>query len=181
MSLRGELQLIFGPMFAGKTTELIRRLNRYKVAGRTCLVVNYTSDASRPIDKIMTHDNEYREAIQATRLDDLKSMTDFYNIIGIDDGHFFPDIVSFAEEMTRCGKTVIVAALDGTFQRKPFGHVLELVPLAESVIKLTAVCTVCYDKASFTKRSGTETKVECLGGIETYTPLCRKCYDNMIS
>ena len=71
----------------------------------------------------------------------------------------FPDIVEFCEKMANDGKTVIVAALDGTFQRQPFGSILNLVPMAESVIKLKAVCMICFNDAAFTKRLGTEQKV----------------------
>ncbi|PIO23751.1 hypothetical protein AB205_0191630 [Aquarana catesbeiana] len=71
----------------------------------------------------------------------------------------FPDVVEFCEEMANKGKTVIVAALDGTFQRKPFGDILNLVPLAESVVKLNAVCMECYREASYTKRLGAEKEV----------------------
>uniref|UniRef100_A0A2I2ZSB8 Thymidine kinase n=1 Tax=Gorilla gorilla gorilla TaxID=9595 RepID=A0A2I2ZSB8_GORGO len=71
----------------------------------------------------------------------------------------FPDIVEFCEAMANAGKTVIVAALDGTFQRKPFGAILNLVPLAESVVKLTAVCMECFREAAYTKRLGTEKEV----------------------
>lgn len=61
--------------------------------------------------------------------------------------------------MANCGKTVIVAALDGTFQRQPFGSILNLVPMAESVIKLKAVCMICFNDAAFTKRLGAEQEV----------------------
>lgn len=71
--------------------------------------------------------------------------------------------------MANSGKTVIVAALDGTFQRQPFGSILNLVPMAESVIKLNAVCMVCYNDASFTKRLGTETEVRMESGTHTHT------------
>lgn len=90
--------------------------------------------------------------------------------------NFFPDIVEFSEEMASLGKTVIVAALDGTFQRKAFGAVLQLVPLAESVVKLNAVCMHCFKDAAFTKRLGEETKVEVIGGAEKYMAVCRDCY-----
>lgn len=65
--------------------------------------------------------------------------------------------------MANSGKTVIVAALDGTFQRQPFGSILNLVPMAESVIKLKAVCMICFSDAAFTKRLGSEQEVCCLG------------------
>lgn len=67
--------------------------------------------------------------------------------------------MEFCEDMANDGKTVIVAALDGTFQRQPFGTILNLVPLAESVIKLKAVCMLCYNDAAFTKRLGGEKEV----------------------
>lgn len=79
--------------------------------------------------------------------------------------------------MANEGKTVIVAALDGTFQRKPFGEVLMLVPLAESVTKLNAVCMVCYKDAPFTRRLGNETKIELIGGSDMYISVCRTCFN----
>ena len=79
------------------------------------------------------------------------------DVIGIDEGSFFPDIVEFCEEQANSGKVVIVASLDGTFQRKEFGSILQLVPLAEEVSKLTAVCTLCAAPASFSRRIGSET------------------------
>jgi thymidine kinase len=66
------------------------------------------------------------------------------------------------------GKTVIIAALDGTFQRQPFGRTLELIPLAEKVSKLQAVCHVCKGDAAFTRRITEETEVEVIGGTDTY-------------
>ncbi|EPY86774.1 hypothetical protein CB1_000299011 [Camelus ferus] len=88
----------------------------------------------------------------------------------------FPDIVEFSEAMANAGKTVIVAALDGTFQRKAFGTILNLVPLAESVVKLTAVCMECFREAAYTKRLGVEKEVEVIGGADKYHSVCRLCY-----
>ncbi|OWK14316.1 TK1, partial [Cervus elaphus hippelaphus] len=88
----------------------------------------------------------------------------------------FPDIVEFCENMANSGKTVIVAALDGTFQRKAFGTILNLVPLAESVVKLTAVCMECFREAAYTKRLGVEKEVEVIGGADKYHSVCRLCY-----
>ncbi|CAL1278768.1 unnamed protein product [Larinioides sclopetarius] len=173
---KGQIQVIFGPMFSGKTTELIRRLRRYQIAKHKCLIVKYAKDVRYDADNIATHDRQCLSAVCATTLTDLKNTAANYSVIGIDEGQFFPDTVSFAEEMANNGKIVIVAALDGTFQRKAFGDILQLVPLAESVIKLTAVCMLCFDEASFTKRIGTETQVEIIGGTDKYMAVCRKCY-----
>lgn len=99
-----------------------------------------------------------------------------FSVIGIDEGQFFPDTVEFAESMASTGKTVIVAALDGSYRRVGFGDILNLIPLAESVIKLTAVCMICFNEASFTKRIGQEKELEVIGGAEKYMAVCRGCY-----
>jgi thymidine kinase len=78
--------------------------------------------------------------------------------------------------MANKGKIVIIACLDGTFQRKPFGDVLQLIPMAEKVTKLSAVCMVCKKKASFTRRLGSETQVELIGGSDMYISVCRQCF-----
>src|SRR5690349_15640390 len=91
-----------------------------------------------------------------------------YDVVGIDEGQFFPDTTQFCELLAQRGKIVIVAALDGTFERKPFGAVLELLPLAETVTKLSAVCMGCYRPAAFSKRLGAETEVKVIGGADKY-------------
>lgn len=79
------------------------------------------------------------------------------------------------------GKIVIVAALDGTFQRKPFGKVLNLIPLSETVTKLSAVCVLCQDDAAFSVRLSNETAVEVIGGADKYIAVCRTCYHETTS
>ncbi|KAH7948708.1 hypothetical protein HPB49_001172 [Dermacentor silvarum] len=88
----------------------------------------------------------------------------------------FPDIVEFAEDMADGGKVVVIAALDGTYQRQGFSSILTLVPLSESVIKLSAVCMLCYAEAAYTKRRGQEKEVEVIGGADKYMAVCRACY-----
>ena len=180
----GQIQVIFGPMFSGKSTELIRRLQRMKIAKYNCLIVKYANDKRYTDEELIaTHDKQMMEAVSATRLDNLKSkynIIDDYDVIGIDEGQFFPDIIEFAETMADAGKTVIVAALDGTYQRKGFGSILELVPLAEQVIKLTAVCMSCYGEGSYTKRITEDTEVEVIGGPEKYMATCRRCYRSSV-
>lgn len=100
-----------------------------------------------------------------------------YDVVGVDEGQFFPDVVEFCEKLANEGKIVVVSALDGTFQRKPFGSVLQLIPMAEEVHKLTAVCKGCFRDAAFTRRIGSETQVEVIGGAEMYVPVCRECFN----
>lgn len=167
-------------MFSGKTTELIRRLKRFQFAKHSCLIIKYHRDQRfTEKDEIITHDHQKMAAVACVKLYDLKknhNLLSEYSIIGIDEGQFFPDTVTFAEEMANLGKTVIVAALDGSYQRKPFGNILNLIPLAENVIKLTAVCMNCFQEASFTMRIGSEKELEVIGGADKYMAVCRPCY-----
>ncbi|XP_065549694.1 thymidine kinase, cytosolic [Lathamus discolor] len=173
---RGQIQVIFGPMFSGKSTELMRRVRRFQLAQYRCLLVKYAKDTRYGSSGVSTHDKSTMEAVPACLLKDVYQEALSSAVIGIDEGQFFPDIVEFCEMMANTGKTVIVAALDGTFQRKAFGGILNLVPLAESVVKLNAVCMECYREASYTKRLGAEREVEVIGGADKYHSVCRACY-----
>ncbi|KAM4691078.1 thymidine kinase, cytosolic [Rhinophrynus dorsalis] len=173
---RGQIQVIFGPMFSGKSTELMRRVRRFQIAQYKCMVVKYAKDTRYSKEHLATHDRNTMAAVTACQLRDVVSEALTCSVIGIDEGQFFPDTVEFCEEMANNGKTVIVAALDGTFQRKAFGDILNLVPLAESVVKLNAVCMECYREASYTKRLGAEKEVEVIGGAEKYHSVCRPCF-----
>lgn len=172
----GEIQVIFGPMFSGKTTELIRRLKRYQIAKYRCLIVRYAKDVRYSTTGLATHDKQELPAVAAERLSSLRGATADVNVIGIDEGQFFPDCVEFAEEMANDGRIVIVAALDGTFQRVGFGNILQLIPMAESVVKLKAVCMACFSDASFTKRTSKEKELEIIGGEDKYMAVCRRCH-----
>eukprot|EP00794_Sanderia_malayensis_P009277 gene9277-10255_t len=172
----GQIQVIFGPMFSGKTTELLRRMKRYRVAKYKCLLVKYAKDTRYDELGVATHDRQVAEAISCTSLDDVENKIYNYDVVGIDEGQFFGDVVKFSESLANRGKTVIVAALDGDFQRKGFGSILDLVPLAESVVKLSAVCMICFEEGSFTKRLGSEKAIEVIGGADKYMAACRSCH-----
>lgn len=93
------------------------------------------------------------KALKASKLTDILSEATKYDVVGIDEGQFFEDIVEVSEQLANSGVVVIIAALDSTFQRKPFGNIINLVPLAEKVYKLTAVCVYCTEPAAFTQRT----------------------------
>ncbi|NXY92320.1 KITH protein, partial [Alcedo cyanopectus] len=159
-----------------RSTELMRRVRRFQLAQYRCLLVKYDKDTRYGTAGVSTHDRSTMDALPAGLLKDVYQEALASAVIGIDEGQFFPDIVEFCEMMANAGKTVIVAALDGTFQRKAFGSILNLVPLAESVVKLNAVCMECYREASYTKRLGVEREVEVIGGADKYHSVCRACY-----
>ncbi|XP_056323732.1 thymidine kinase, cytosolic [Danio aesculapii] len=177
---RGQIQVIFGPMFSGKSTELMRRVRRFQVAQYSCLLIKYAKDTRYSCTGMATHDMNTMEAVPANCLRDVAPLALQACVIGIDEGQFFPDTVEFCEEMANMGKTIIVAALDGTFQRKAFGNILNLVPLAESVVKLNAVCMQCFKEAAYTKRLGAEKEVEVIGGADKYHAVCRCCYGGLM-
>lgn len=105
-----------------------------------------------------------RKAIKTSLLTPLLAQCTDYDVVAVDEGQFYPDIVEFCETLASQDKIVLVSALDGTFERKPFGRILKLVPLAEKVIKLRAICVNCGDDAPFTKRICENKEVELLGG-----------------
>ena len=175
--LEGHIQVIFGPMFSGKTTELMRRIRRYTHAKKRCQVIKYKKDTRYDDECASTHDLQKCEARGCNVLSELSdaSLMDL-DVIGIDEGQFFTDIVAFADKWASLGKVVIIGALDATFERKPFGRILNLIPVAEQVLKLNAVCMLCHRDASFTKRIGKETAVEVIGGADKYLSTCRACF-----
>ena len=174
----GRIEMIVGPMFAGKSTELMRRIRRHKLAYRRCVVIKYAKDQrhGEPETELSTHDNNRIKALPCTQLYDAWNEARESDVIGIDEAQFYPDLIKFCEEMADAGKIIILAALDGDFQRNPFGAVLQLAPRAESMTKLSAVCRVCGREASFTRRTTDNTETEAIGGAEMYMPTCRKCF-----
>ena len=172
----GYIQLIMGPMFSGKTTELLRRVKRYSIATYKSCLVKYECDDRYDQDSIATHDNELANAYACSCLSEVMDKMKQHQVVGIDEGQFFPDLVECCENLANEGKIVIVAALDGTFQRKAFGPIPNLIPMAETVIKLKAVCMKCYGDAAFTKRTVDSDKVELIGGADKYMAVCRGCY-----
>jgi thymidine kinase len=176
--MKGKIDLIIGPMFSGKTTELRRRLRRYTLANKKCVAIKYSGDKRYSTDSVVTHDDQKTPATVTTVLCDLKWDADNTpDVIGVDEGQFFVDLVEFCERETKRGAVVIVAGLDGTHERKPFGSITTLVPLVDGdLTKLTAVCMDCGEDAAFTKRITADTQVELIGGSEIYRAVCRDCY-----
>ena len=178
MPTRGRIELILGPMFAGKSTELLRRMRRLEISGKQILSVKYAADTRYKSDAISTHDNIVRSAVSCKMLSELDQMWRNYDVIGIDEGQFFEDVVQFSENAANDGKIVILSALNGTWKRSGWTNILELVPKCEKVKKLSAICKICSYNADFTFRHifgvGPE---EFIGGAEMYMPLCRECYN----
>ncbi len=164
-------------MFAGKTSEMIRLIRQYSIAGLKCTVIKYSGD-TRYTDtpNLATHDDIFFPASARYQLVDAIDSIDKVDVIGIDEAQFFPNLVGFCVMAADQGKVVVVAALNSTFERQPFPQVADLMAQAETVTKLTAVCMGCKGEASFSHRTSDETSVKVVGGADKYEPLCRACY-----
>ncbi|DBA97131.1 TPA: hypothetical protein ACH3X1_014899 [Trebouxia sp. C0004] len=122
--------MIIGPMFSGKTSELVKRVRRSLVANKNCLLIKYKGDARYGLEPVLsTHDDVHMAAKSVLTLGEMENAAWHYDVIAIDEGQFFLDFVKRAEQWSNDGKYVLVSALDATFQRKPFLNVLEVIPL----------------------------------------------------
>lgn len=177
------LELIVGPMFAGKSTEAIRRVREFQLKGVSYLVITSLSDTRYDPsgESVRTHSGESVPACAVLELEPVLRMDEFMNAthIVIEEAQFFPHLYSIVIEMVeKRGKHVLVFGLDGDSERRPFGQVLDLIPVADKYTKLQAECRFCGDgtAALFTRRFSSNTAQVCVGGEETYKAVCRKHY-----
>jgi thymidine kinase len=182
--IRMSLEILLGPMFAGKSSAVLRIVNRYKSLKWPICSITHSSDnrfSDEPM--LMNHDLASIPCMKWSSLMDHISDSAFLQskLVIIDEGQFFSDLRAFVEyAVDHCGKNVLIVGLDGDAERKSFGQILECIPLADSVTKLKAFCGECGDgtEAIFTfRKKDVETKEQVLvGGAEIYMPLCRKHY-----
>lgn len=174
----GSITLIMGPMFAGKTTELMRQVKRLIYARRTCCVIKYARDARYHASDVVSHDQQHLKAnVALSVLSDFGDEWKEYDAIAIDEGQFFPDLADWCNRCADAGKHVVVSALDGDYLRRPFGDIVRLIPLCENLIKVKAICMLCHQRdASFTRRTVQSNEQELIGGAEMYVAACRECY-----
>ena len=184
----GYLKLIIGPMFSGKTTELIREVRRYRSIGKNVLCINHMINRRYDRDDIVSHDKvAIDNGIVVEKLCDIFKNGEMIrkyeeaDIIAIEELQFFNDAYDFMTVVVeRDNKYVIACGLDGDFLRRPFGDVMRLIPFADDVLRISAFCKICADgtKGIFSKKivvADTSETVK-VGGSETYIPVCRKCY-----
>ena len=173
----GHVEMIIGPMFSGKTTELLRIIRRYEIARQNCLLIKHGVDVRYSACDISTHDKIQREAVSCTSLLGLgEEIFEDMTVIGIDEGQFFEDLSEFCEQMSDKGRIVVVSALSGTFERKLFKSVEEMLPHVDVLTHLTAVCMDCGKDAPFTKRTSVCKSIVEIGGKDKYKAVCRHCW-----
>lgn len=182
----GKLEVICGPMFSGKSEELIRRLRRAKIAKQRVAIFKHALDNSRyKPGQLVSHDGNTIEAYATDSPKEIAqlSQVDKIHVVGIDEIQFFGnDIIPVIVHLVDTGKRVIVAGLDLDFRSLPFGPIPTLLAVADTITKLQAICTTCSKEANLTQRlvNGRPAKfddpVVMVGAQEAYDARCRSCY-----
>lgn len=183
--------MILGPMFSGKSTKLIEIYNSYvdnvsydstSITSSLCssrLIINHSSDTRYGVSEIVTHDKIKVPCLSINDLSDLFAHVNIhdYTHIFIDEGQFFMDLLKIVKILIiNYGKIVYIAGLDGDYRQVPFtdSGILELIPYATTITKLTAKCYKCGNIAQATKRIAANTQQILVGGANDYVPVCIK-------
>lgn len=173
----GRIEVICGCMFAGKTGLLIERLEAALRDGRRVVAFKHAIDDRYGPDRLVTHDRRSFAAATAASSEELLSRTDGYDLIGIDEGHFFGrGLTACVRALAARGQRVIVAGLHNDAWGRPFPPFPELRAVADEVRLLTAPCTVCGAAAEFSQRMVPVTDPLMVGGLGEYEPRCRECF-----
>jgi thymidine kinase len=193
----GYLEIILGPMFASKTTRLVEIYKKCNFCNISVAVINHSIDNRYDEELLSTHDHIKIPCIKTERLFDVwtdnidmetnvekvprikdKFKVASSSVILINEGQFFPDLEEFVKILLSHDKKVYVCGLDGDFERKKFGQILDLIPICDKVTKLTSLCSLCKNGTHgiFSKRISYE-KEQTVVGSDNYIPVCRNCYN----
>lgn len=173
-----KLDIIIGPMFSGKSTELVRRIKMLQSIGKEPIVIKPMVDNRYNQDKITTHNYESVKSLSVSTLKELEIIfTDtLKKYIIIDEGQFFPDLYeTIILWLTKYNVDIVIGGLDGDCNKQPIGDILKLIPYSNNTIKLNSYCKLCLDGtfAPFTKKINENGKQVEIGGSELYLPVCR--------
>jgi thymidine kinase len=174
----GRIEMITGPMFSGKSEELIRRLKRARIARQRVACYKPNIDLRYHRTAIASHSSQTHDASTVTTVEDLRSalfpQLEEIEVVGIDEVQFFSEtIIPLTVELVHLGKRVVMAGLDTTFAAEPFGPVPDLMAIADDVTKLSAVCMVCGAPAIHTQRLGQSRELVIVGAAGLYEARCR--------
>ena len=178
----GYLKVILGPMFSGKTTELIRIYNKYNSCNIRCCIINHITDKRYDEEKMSNHNGVMLPSHNLNQLQESLHLIVNYDIFLINEGQFFEDLYDIVNLLVNMHKKrVYVCGLDGDYKRRKFGSILDIVPLCDEVVKLKAICKKCKRKPGiFTHRLSNEQEQTVIGN-NNYMSLCRNCYNMNIS
>jgi len=182
------LELLVGPMFAGKSSALQSIVKRHQSLGWNMLVLNHSSDIRYGTSSsVINHDKQVVPAISVKELIPILKKSEFLyaQLIVIDEAQFFDDLLDFVTTaLDVYEKHIVVVGLDGNAERKPFGQIGSLLLLCDKIANLTAFCAYCKDGTpaifTYAKRedaaSAASSGTPCVGTGDAYVPLCRKHY-----
>jgi thymidine kinase len=177
----GRIEVIVGPMFSGKSEELIRRLKRARIARQRVACFKPDIDLRYHRTAIASHSSQTHDAVTVANVADLRralyQQMPEIEVIGIDEAQFLDhSIVQLAGELVHLDKRVILAGLDTTFTGDPFGPIPALMAISDDVTKLSAVCMVCGAPAIHTQRLGKSRELVVVGAAGVYEARCRACF-----
>jgi thymidine kinase len=179
---RGWIEVVCGSMFSGKTEELIRRLNRARIARQKVEIFKPAIDVRYDEIQVVSHDEK---AIQSTPVQNASQILLYLNdaeVVGIDEAQFFDEqLLEVCNQLANSGIRVIVAGLDMDYLGRPFGPMPALMATAEFVTKVHAICMNCGELAQFSHRLVVNNQQVMLGETESYEPLCRSCFNQKMS
>jgi thymidine kinase len=178
----GRIEVITGPMFSGKSEELIRRLKRARIARQRVTCYKPDIDLRYHRTSIASHSSQTHEACTVTNVEHLKAalypQLQEVDVIGIDEAQFFDaSIIPLTVELVHLGKRILIAGLDTTFNAEPFGPIPALMAISDEVTKLSAVCMVCGAPAIHTQRLGQSQELVLVGAAGLYEARCRTHFE----
>ena len=174
---KGQIEVICGSMFSGKTEELIRRLNRAKIARQKVEIFKPSIDKRYHEEDVVSHNENSIRSTPVNFAEDILLLSGNCDVVGIDEVQFFDDqIVTVAQKLANQGKRVILAGLDMDFEGLPFEPMPKLMAVAEFVTKVHAICMKCGDLAALSLRLSDARQKVMLGEKDSYEARCRKCF-----
>lgn len=186
----GYLELIFGPMWSGKTSLILTYYRQFCYCKLKVCVINFKADDRYSETMLSTHDKQMIPCIMGYSMEEIMQSPENAekinecDVILINEGQFFSDIADFTRRMVEVEhKKVYICGLDGDFRREKIGKLLDLVPISDKVTKLRALCGKCKDgtPAPFSFRNTSNTEQVVIGADDIYIPLCRMCYQTETS
>jgi thymidine kinase len=175
----GWIEVICGPMFSGKSEELIRRLRRAMIARKRVQVFKPCLDDRYSRDEIVSHGDMRMKSEVVQSAEDLLAKLDWRTeVIGIDEANFMgASLIPLATRLADSGKQAIVAGLDTDYLGRPFPPIPELLALAEAITKMLAICMRCGNPAKHTQRLVASDELIVVGAVGMYEARCRRCFE----
>jgi len=173
----GWIEVVVGPMYSGKTEELIRRLRRAQIERQAVAIFKPSIDTRYGADHIVSHSDAKIPSRLVATATDILEFADQAVVFGIDEGQFLgPDLPRVVNTLADAGKRVIVAGLDQDYRGLPFEPMPQLLAIAEYITKTLAICVICSEPASRTQKNRAEGGRVVVGGAGLYEARCRRCH-----